>query len=109
MDAARVLKESRKRHRLSQQALALRAGTDQAAVSRIERGEISPTVETLERLLASLGEELRFLPERPRAQHDPLHVRAMRERTPEERLELALSWNRLAGDLAEAGRQARGD
>jgi transcriptional regulator with XRE-family HTH domain len=108
MTAAEVLKGSRTRHRLSQRALAVRAGTDQAAISRIERGEISPTLETLERLLAAMGEELRLVPERPPAQHDPLHVQAMRERSPEERLELALSWNRFAGDLAQAGRRARG-
>lgn len=109
MDMVGVVKETRKRHGLSQQSLALRAGTDQAAISRIERGELSPTVETLERLMAAMGEELNFAPKRAPAQHDPLHVRALRQRNAEERLELALSWNRLAADLAQAGRRARGN
>lgn len=108
MGLGEVVKASRKRNRLSQASLALRAGTDQAAISRIERGEVSPSFETVERLLAAMGEGLRLAPERFQAHHDPLHVQAMRARTPEERLELATSWNRLAGDLANAGRRARG-
>ena len=39
-------------------------------------------------------------------EYDPLHMRATLERTPAERLELAISWNRLAGRLSEAGRRA---
>ena len=109
MDTAGLVRETRKRHGLSQRSLALRAGTDQAAISRIERGKLSPTAETLERLMAGMGEELHFAPKRPPAQHDPLHVRALRQRSAEERLELALSWNRLAADLAQAGRRARGN
>lgn len=107
MDAAALIKMRRKRHGLSQQALAVRAGTDQAAISRIERGEISPTVETVERLLAAMGEELRMAGEPVAREHDPLHVASALCRSPEERLELAISWNRLAGQLAEAGRRAR--
>ena len=41
-------------------------------------------------------------------EYDPLHLRAALARTPAERLELAISWNRLAGNLADAGRLARG-
>jgi transcriptional regulator with XRE-family HTH domain len=107
VNPARLVREARKRHGLSQRSLAIRAGTDQAAISRIERGEISPTFETVERLLSAMGEHLRLGAQPTAGQHDPLHVRAMRERAPEERLELAISWNRLAGDLAEAGRRAR--
>jgi uncharacterized protein len=104
-----IIRAARKRHRVSQQTLALRAGTNQAAVSRIERGEISPSIATVDRLLAALGERLSLATEPMEAHHDPLHVRAMRERKPEERLELAISWNRLAGDVTEAGRRARGE
>ncbi|HEU5143136.1 MAG TPA: helix-turn-helix transcriptional regulator [Solirubrobacterales bacterium] len=108
MNVGPMIKEARRRHRLSQHSLAIRAATDQAAVSRIERGEISPTVETVERLLAAMGERLTVSSEPVERQHDPLHVRASLNRSPEERLALAISWNRLAGRLAEAGRQARG-
>lgn len=87
----------------------MRAGTDQAAISRIERGEVSPSVETVERLLAAMGERLRLGVERREGDHDPLHVRASLERTPEERFRLAMPWNGLAGRLSEAGRRASGE
>ncbi len=107
MSVAELIKGSRERHGISQRSLALRAGTDQAAISRIERGEVSPSIETVERLLAAMGERLRLQPEPFERQHDPLHLRAAMQRTPAERLQLAISWNRLAGRLTEAGRRAR--
>lgn len=103
-----LIKSRRQRHGLSQHSLALRAATDQAAVSRIERGEVSPSVETAERLLAAMGERLRLESEPIERAHDPLHLRAALQRSPEERLRLAISWNRLAGRLAVAGRRASG-
>ena len=57
-DAGVLIREARKRHGLSQAALARRAGTTQKHVSRIERGELSPSVATLARLLAAMGERL---------------------------------------------------
>jgi transcriptional regulator with XRE-family HTH domain len=107
MKASNLVRETRRRHRISQRSLALRAGTDQAAVSRIERGDVSPSVDTVERLLAAMGETLVLGTERFEGHHDPVHLAEMRRRTPEERLQLAASWNRLAGRLSEAGRQAR--
>jgi transcriptional regulator with XRE-family HTH domain len=53
-----LLRESRTRHRLDQRTLARRAGTSQVQISRIETGQTSPTVETLARLLAAMGERL---------------------------------------------------
>ena len=58
MSAGRLLRESRLRHGLTQKQLAIRARTSQAAISRIERGLVSPTVETLQKLLAMVNEEL---------------------------------------------------
>jgi uncharacterized protein len=106
--AGKTIKQARERHGLSQVRLALRAGTDQAAVSRIERGEVSPTVETVERLLAAMGERLELEVSPMQREYDPLHLRASLRRSPEERLRLAISWNRLAGRLTEAGARARG-
>jgi predicted transcriptional regulator len=107
VDAASLIRQTRRRLGISQRTLALRAGTDQAAVSRIERGEVSPGVDTVERLLAAMGEELKLEATPMERHHDPVHMRATMERTPAERLQLAISWNRLAGDLGEAGRRAR--
>jgi transcriptional regulator with XRE-family HTH domain len=53
-----LLKEARRRHGVSQKRLAMRAGTTQSAISRIERDRVSPSVETLRELLYLLGEDL---------------------------------------------------
>ena len=53
-----LLREARRRHGLTQQQLAMRARTSQAAISRIERGLVSPSVAMLAQLLDLMGEEL---------------------------------------------------
>jgi transcriptional regulator with XRE-family HTH domain len=53
-----LLKEARCRHGVSQQSLADRAGTTQSAISRIEAGRVSPSIDTLWELLYLLGEDL---------------------------------------------------
>lgn len=50
---------ARTRAGLSQRALARRAGTAQSVIARIESGATSPTWETLARILAACGFELR--------------------------------------------------
>ena len=49
---------ARRRAGLTQRELARRAGVPQPSISKIERGVISPTVDTLERLLRACGMEL---------------------------------------------------
>jgi transcriptional regulator with XRE-family HTH domain len=56
--AGTLLREARRRHGLTQAQLAARARTSQAAISRIERGLVSPSVAMLARLLDLMGEEL---------------------------------------------------
>jgi transcriptional regulator with XRE-family HTH domain len=58
MTAGELLQTTRARHDLSQSALARRASTTPRQIARIERGEISPSVSTLARLLAVMGEQL---------------------------------------------------
>ncbi len=53
-----LIQAARQRHGVSQSALARRARTTPRQIRRIEQGEISPSVRTLERLLRVLGEEL---------------------------------------------------
>lgn len=53
-----LLQEARQRHGVTQTQLARRASTTQSAISRIERDQVSPTVETLRDLLHLLGEDL---------------------------------------------------
>jgi transcriptional regulator with XRE-family HTH domain len=58
MDAGALLRETRRERGLDQAKLARRAGTTQGYVSRIERGTVSPTLRTLERLLHAMGRRL---------------------------------------------------
>jgi transcriptional regulator with XRE-family HTH domain len=58
MDAGTLLRTVRSRAGLSQRELARRTGVAQPALSRIERRVVSPSVDTLERLLAACGFEL---------------------------------------------------
>jgi transcriptional regulator with XRE-family HTH domain len=58
VDVGELIRETRKRHRLGQRALARRARTSQRHVSKIERGEVSPSVDTVARLLEVMGERL---------------------------------------------------
>ncbi len=60
MTAGELLRDTRKRHGLTQRQLATRARTSQAAISRIERDVVSPTVQTLAELLWLMNEELAF-------------------------------------------------
>jgi transcriptional regulator with XRE-family HTH domain len=106
-DPAELIRSTRERLGLSQRMLALRAGTTQAAISRIERGIVSPTFTTLRELLVAMGEEPVLGARRLPTEWDRAHMASTLARTPEERLALALSWNKMAGDLAIAGRQAQ--
>jgi transcriptional regulator with XRE-family HTH domain len=101
-----LIRQHREQQRLSQRALARRAGTTQAAVSRIERGLTAPTWETLRALLLAMGYEPRLGARRLSGRWDPIHLAVSRERSPAERLELAMSANRLAGRLRKAGAEA---
>jgi transcriptional regulator with XRE-family HTH domain len=57
-DVGALIREARARHGISQETLARRASTTQKQVSRIERGEVSPSIATVARLLAAMGERL---------------------------------------------------
>jgi transcriptional regulator with XRE-family HTH domain len=106
-DLGALIREHRERLGLSQRSLARRAGTTQAAVSRIERGLTSPTWETLRALLLSMGLEPDLSARRLQGRWDPVHMRDLQRRSPDERLALAASANRLAGRLRTAGGEAR--
>ena len=71
MSAHALIREARRRAQLLQGELAVRAGTSQSAVARLERGISSPTVATLQRLVGAAGFDLR-LELVPKAAHDPL-------------------------------------
>jgi len=54
-ESARMLARARREQGISQAQLAERCGTDQAVISRIERGVVSPSLDTLWRVSAGLG------------------------------------------------------
>lgn len=55
MTAGQLLRLARTEAGLSQAVLAERVGTRQPAVSRVEHDQVSPSVETLGRLIAATG------------------------------------------------------
>lgn len=102
-----LLRDVRTRHGLSQARLAIRAGTTQAAISRIERGERSPSTATLGRLLLCMGEDLDLGLVRLAGEHDPVHLRAERRLSPAQRLDRAFEWLEFNSDLLGAARGRR--
>lgn len=107
MSPGQLIRRARRRNGLSQTQLAFRAGTRQSAISRLEKDEVSPTTETLESLLRVMGERLELRSVPAERNYDALHRKAMSKLTPGERLEQAISWNRLAGEFRVAGQQAK--
>jgi len=87
--AAALLRQARTRAGLSQRELARRAGTAQSVIARIERGQTSPTWETLQRLLAALNLEadVRLEPRVVVGSHMLDDVPRILAMTPEQRLE----------------------
>jgi transcriptional regulator with XRE-family HTH domain len=55
-----LLRQTRIRHELSQQQLAVRSGTTQSAIARIERDKISPSIKTLTDLFQAMEEDFVF-------------------------------------------------
>lgn len=102
-DPGALVREVRRELGLSQRRLALRAGTTQARVSRIENGLESPSFASFSRLLGVMGR-------RPVVDVRPVEAPATlldRSGTPAERLREAASWNLLATRLELAGQAAR--
>jgi len=102
--AGEVLREARRRHGIDQRSLARRAGTTQAQVSRIERGAISPSVATLERLMQAMGERLELgTSPGPRGNRSTAELRADFELAPGERVAQAAQLSHALTSIA-AGR-----
>lgn len=89
MSPGELLREARKRHGVSQKRLAIRAGTTQSAISRIERDRVSPSVDTLRELLHMAGEDLVLASESRDAGIDVTLVKSRLAESTAERLDLA--------------------
>src|SRR5882724_6309735 len=100
MTPGELIREARCRHGLSQRRLAVRAGASQAWISRLERDEVSPSMESLERLLLVMGERLQLGSERLHGDDDDRQWRQLhRERPMAERLEHAFDAAGFASEL----------
>lgn len=60
-DLAEAMIEARIRHSLTQQQIAERMGTSQAAIARIESGKGNPSLKTLQRYAEATGSRLRIV------------------------------------------------
>jgi predicted transcriptional regulator len=98
MDAARVLRQARRRAGLTQRGLAERARVPQSQIAKIESGTVVPRVDTLDRLLEACGEGLEALP-RPGIGVDRTLARELLELEPAERL------RRVAEETARMSRR----
>ena len=110
MSPAELVLTTRERKGLSQRRLALRAGTSQSAIARIERGDEEVTWPRLRALMIAMGEEP-DLSSRPLAsRYDAGDLMAQRGKAPAARLESGLAFNRLVSELAAAAppRRTRG-
>src|SRR3954471_11417915 len=103
-----LIREARERRGLDQAELARRVGTAQPAISRIERDVVSPTIETLNRLLEAMGKTLSLraleltAPAPGGGNQSIAELRAdYRELNPEERLRQAAQLCEVATALAE--------
>ncbi len=91
--SGKLLREARTRHGLTQAQLAARARTSQAAISRIERDVVSPTMQTLGRLFDLLGEKLLLETQPVDYGHDRILLRQNLALTPEERIKRGVAWS----------------
>jgi transcriptional regulator with XRE-family HTH domain len=105
MEAAELLRTVRRRHGLTQAQLAARARTSQAAISRIERGLVSPSVATLATLLDLMGEELALEARPIDYGHDVTLNREQLAVDPITRIERQASFSRGMRRLRDAARR----
>ena len=106
-NVGQILRDARRLLGLSQRRLALRAGTSQDAISRIERGVEAPTLERFGQLMLVMGQRIEMRLEPLEGRVAVSELVAATAMTPGERLREATSWNRMASQLDAAGAQAR--
>jgi UDP-N-acetylglucosamine 1-carboxyvinyltransferase len=102
-----VIRETRLRKGVSQRSLALRAGTSQSAIARIERGDEDVTWSRFRELMISLGEEP-VLDSRPlKSRYDAGDMQAQRRMGKASALKSGLLFNHFTSKLRVRARAAR--
>ena len=107
MTPSELIKQTRQQKGLSQRALALRAGTSQSAIARIERGDEDVTWGRLRSILVAMGDEPVLESKPLEGRYQPEHLLQDRARSPEARLLSGLRFNGFANGIAAAGRRAK--
>lgn len=102
-----LIREARKRAGLTQAELGRRVGKPQSVISRWERGEVLPNLETLRDLIRACGLELTF----EIADRDDSYVaqiERMLRMTPSERIARSVATTRTLAGLRRRLTEARG-
>src|SRR3954465_9465535 len=107
MTPGTMIRRAREQRGLSQRQVAIRAGTTQTAISRVEHDEVSPTVETIQRLLLAMGYRLDLAAEPMPGVLDERHHDEQLKMPVAERLAGAFGWNEFSGELVQAGRRRK--
>jgi transcriptional regulator with XRE-family HTH domain len=94
-----LLREARIRHELSQKQLAIRAGTTQSAIARIEHDRVSPSIRTMTALFKAMEEDFVFGARARDWGADLSLNHANLEFTPTERLERQLGFADMIREL----------
>jgi transcriptional regulator with XRE-family HTH domain len=94
-----LLREARIRHELSQEQLAIRSGTTQSAIARIERDRISPSIKTLTALFQAMEEDFVFGARRRDWGVDLSLNHLNLEHTPTQRLERGLGFSDVVREI----------
>ncbi|MFY9581125.1 MAG: helix-turn-helix transcriptional regulator [Gaiellaceae bacterium] len=104
MTTGELLRDARRRHGLTQVQLAARARTSQAAISRIERDVVSPSVDTLRALLDLMSEELVLDTHATDYGHDRTLLQQNLRRSVTDRISYQAAWARKVLEIQRANR-----
>jgi transcriptional regulator with XRE-family HTH domain len=101
MRGGSVIRAARRRAGITQKELARRLGTSQSVVARWESGRVSPTVETLSRVVRACGLNL-VISLRPADDHDVGLALESQKLTPAQRLDQLTATVRFGNELRAA-------
>lgn len=101
MTSGKLLRATRQRHGVTQKQLATRARTSQAAISRIERDLVSPSVATLTNLIDLLGDQLELSAVSVDYGFHRSHYLRRLALSPEDRIRAQAGWTRKVRELQD--------
>jgi transcriptional regulator with XRE-family HTH domain len=107
MTPAELICTTRERKALTQRRLAVRAGTSQSAIARIERGEEEVTWPRLRAIMLSMGEEPVLSSEPVASRYTAADLLQDRARPARARLEGGVALNEFATKMAISGSRAK--